>query len=163
MAQSEIPENLFQLSISGSGINVDRMIDGQTLAAVMTVVMGVDKTAPAAHVTTGAAAPSADRTVVQKSLREFLDEVHATRKPDLIAAIGHYITQNQGQADFSRDEVRASFSVAREPMPKNFSRDFGLAVKSGMIANVHGTHDRYYVTKTGLGAIESNFLKDTDK
>ena len=163
MARNEIPENMYNLSISGLGIDVDRMIDGQTLAGIMALVMGADKTVADVTASTGASAPSTDGVVVKVSLREFLDEVRATRKPDQIVAIGHYITQFQGQADFSRDEVKAQFSVAREPMPANFPRDFALAVRAGMLAEVHGKQGRYYVTKTGLGAMKSKFSKDKDK
>ena len=163
MAQNENPKDMFNMSISGPGINVDRMIDGKTLAAIMAFVVGTDKSSVEVPAATGASAPSTDGVDVKVSLREFLDEVRATRKPDQIVAIGHYITQFQGQADFSRDEVKARFSVAREPMPANFPRDFVLAERTGMLAEVHGKQGRYYVTKTGLGAMKSKFSKDKDK
>ena len=163
MAQSEIPDDEFQLTISGRGVNVDRLIDGQTLAAVMAFVMGADTPATRGPVATGDSSASADGAVVQTSLREFLDEVHAKRKPDQIVTIGYYITEFEGQKDFSRDEVKARFSIAREPMPANFPRDFGLAEKSGMLAKVHGKEGRYYITKTGLGAINNKFSKEKAK
>ena len=160
MAQSEIPEDEFHLTITGHGVNVDRLIDGQTLAAVMAFVMGADKLATRGPVGTSDSFPSADGADVQASLREFLDEAQAKRKPDQIVTIGHYITQFKGREDFSRDEVKARFSIAREPMPANFPRDFALAEKSGMLAEVHGKEGRYYITKTGLGAINNKFSKE---
>ena len=120
MARSEIPDDEFHLTISGRGINVDRLIDGQTLAAVMALVMGAEKPVTRAPVATGESSPSAAGAVVQTSLREFLDEVNANRKPDQIATIGHYIAQFEGQEEFSRDDVKARFSVAREPMRRIF-------------------------------------------
>ena len=113
----------------------------------MASVVGADKLITHASVATGGSSPSVGGAVVPHSLRDFLDEVHAKRKPHQIVAIGYYITQFQGQEDFSRDEVKARFSVAREPMPANFPRDFALAEKSGMVAEVHGREGRYYITK----------------
>ena len=104
-----------------------------------------------------------DDSDVQVSLREFLDEVHAKRKPDQIVTIGRYITQFEGQADFSRDEVKSRFSVALEPMPANFPRDFRVAERNGMIAKVHGKEGRFYITKTGLRAIKDKFAKEEAK
>lgn len=163
MAQSETPNDTFTLNISGFGIKVERKIDGQTLAAIMTIIMGTDKPVAAAPDTKGTSGASSDGAAVQMSLREFLDGAHASRKPDQIVAIGHYITQIEGQANFSRDDVKARFAVAREPMPANFPRDFALAEKAGMIAEVHGKQGRHYVTKTGLAAIRRKFSKDKEK
>ena len=160
MTQAEFSENEFRLTITGDGVNVDRLIDGKTLASVMAFVMGADKSLTQASVATDGSSPSVGGGVVTRSLREFLDEVHAKRKPDQIVAIGHYITQFEGQENFSREEVKARFSAAREPMPRNFPRDFGLAEKSGMLAKVHGKDGRYYITKTGLSAINRKFSKE---
>ena len=160
MAESEVPEDKYRLTISGGGINVERLINGQTLAAVMASVMGADQPVVPASLAGGVSPPLVDDSKVRVSLREFLDEVHAKRKPDQIVAIGHYIMQFEGQVDFSRDEVKSQFSVAREPMPANFSRDFGVAEKKGMIAKVHAREGRYYVTNTGTGAIENKFAKE---
>ena len=163
MTEAECPDNEFRLIITGGGVNVDRLIDGKTLAAVMASVMGADKIFTNASVATGGVSPSVGGAVAPQSLREFLDDVHAKRKPDQIVAIGHYIMQFEEQEDFSRDEVKVRFSVAREPMPKNFPRDFALAARSGMLAEVHGEDGRYYITKTGLSAINNKFLKEKAK
>ena len=40
MAHRESPNDMFQLTIVGNGVNVERMIDGQTLTAIMAFVMG---------------------------------------------------------------------------------------------------------------------------
>ena len=99
MAQSEPPNGTFTLNISGFGINVERKIDGQTLAAILAIVMGAAKPVVETPDTTGTSTASSDGAAVQISLREFFDEVRATRKPDQIVAIGHYITQFEGQTD----------------------------------------------------------------
>ena len=163
MTQTELPDDKYFLTISGLGINVERMIDGQTLAAIMAIVMGTDNLIAPASADASVSTPSADGAVVRKSLREFLDEVGAKRKPHQIAAIGHYIMDFERNADFSREEVKARFSAAREPMPANFPRDFALAERAGMLAEMHGKEGRYYITKTGLAAIEAKFSKEKAK
>ena len=85
------------------------------------------------------------------------------RKPDQIVTIGHYVMHFEGQDDFSRDDVKTRFSIAREPMPANFSRDFALAEKSGMIAKVHGKEGHYYITKVGLSSVQNKFSKKKAK
>lgn len=159
MVPNEAPNDLFKLTISGYGVDVDRMIDGKTLAVVMACVMGADNLVAPVSLVSSTSSPAASGAAVQTSLREFLDQAHAKRKPDQIVAIGHYITQIEAQADFSRDEVKERFSVAREPMPANFPRDFLFAERKGMIAKVHGKEGRYYITRTGLHAIDNKFVK----
>ncbi len=163
MADRESSDNMFQLTISGNGVSVERMIDGQTLTAIMPFVMEVDKQTGGAAVSGSISSSSVDDAVVPISLREFLDEAHAKRKPDQIVTIGHYVMQFEGQDDFSRDDVKARFSVAREPMPANFSRDFAFAERNGMIAKVHGKEGRYYITKVGLGSVQNKFSKTKSK
>jgi hypothetical protein len=63
----------------------------------------------------------------------------------------------EGQADFSRDDIRSRFITAREPAPGNFGRDFGSALKNGWIAEVHGKKNRYYVTAKGAQTINNSF------
>ena len=159
MSKTEHPAEDFNLKISGEGINVERKIDSQTLAAVMAAIIGAQRfDSQAGLVPTNAeATPPLQQPFM--ALREYLDKVEATRKQDQIVAIGHFISHYEAQPHFSRDEVRSHFSIAREPMPKNFARDFGLAVKAGMIAEVHQKHGFFYVTKTGISAVERHFAK----
>ena len=159
MANSENRDDVFRLTISGKGVDVDRSIDGQTLAKIMAFLLGADASVPARPGSSSAPLSSTGGAPVPPSLREFLDGVEAKRKSDQIVAIGHYITQFEGQAHFSREEVKVRFSNAREPMPANFPRDFAAAERTGRLAKVHGREGKYYVTKTGLVAIENKFSK----
>jgi hypothetical protein len=157
MLKNDIPTEEFDLKLSGDGISIEKKIDRQTAAAVMAAVLGVRPTStiPSQAGGVGARHPSEE----QLSLREFLDEVKAVRKPDQIVAIGHYICHQEGQPNFSRDDVKARFSTAKEPMPANFPRDFGQAIKAGLIAEAHQQAGRFYVTKTGTQAVKRHFSK----
>lgn len=86
-----------------------------------------------------------------------MTEVQAQTKPDQIVAIGHYLIEHDGQSNFSKDEIKARFVAAKEPMPANFPRDFSVAIKAGMIDEVHGERGRFHVTRTGQQAVESRF------
>ncbi len=159
MAQEVIPNGSFSLKITGDGINVDRLIDGQTVASVMAVVMGLNKPATDDAVIDYKSDPSVEGATQRISLREFLDDVDASHKPDLIVAIGHYMMQFEGKSDFSREDVKVRFSTAREPMPANFWRDFSNAERKGMLARVHASEGQYYITKKGLAALSNKFAK----
>jgi hypothetical protein len=149
--------NMFSLKLTGEGINVDRQIDHRAALQVLQVVMAggdpIATTLPSSNVKSD---PRSSNEAAL-SLREYLDKVGATKKPDQIATIAHYISQHEGQGDFGRDDIRLRFSSAREPLPGNFARDFGAALKAGWIAEVHGNKNRFYVTAKGTQAINSGF------
>ena len=161
MSEDETTDEQFDLKLSGEGISIDKKIDRQTALDVMAAVMGGGVASGGAR--QAAHAGPFEQSAVQLSLREFLDEVKATRKPDQIVAIGHYICHQEGQPHFSRDDVKVRFLAAKEPMPANFPRDFGLTIRNAMIAEVHGNPGSFYVTKTGIAAVERNFAKGSKK
>ena len=164
MAESIISEEEFDLRITGGGIEVKRKINGRTLAGLMAVVLGrqlVDD--PSSSLDNNTTDATGILPHSSMNLRHYLDTVKASRKPDQIVAIGHYLSLNGSQTDFSRDDVRSHFKVAREPMPKNFSRDFSLAVKAGMLAGVYQKPGSFYVTKSGIKAVEGHFSRNKQK
>lgn len=161
MPEGENPTEEFELKLSGDGINIDKKIDRQTAAEVMAAVLGVRPESIGSGQTRNTR--SQKESEEQMSLREFLDEVKAVRKPDQIVAIGHYICHQEEQSNFSRDDVKTRFSTAKEPMPANFARDFGLAMKTGMVAEAHKQAGRFYVTKTGIQAVKRHFSKEPKK
>ena len=145
----------FQLTLVGDGISIDKRLDRDTARAVMSIVMGGAPTTSheVSPRTPGGSAGSGPAL----SLREFLTEVQAQTKPDQIVAIGHFIIEHEGQPNFSKEDVKARFASAKEPMPANFPRDFNSALKAGMIDEVHGERGRFYVTRTGQQAVEGRF------
>jgi hypothetical protein len=153
---------LFSLSLSGDGINIEREIDREVALQVINVVLGVG--GQRGSVAINPESPAAQlHAAVPLSLREYLDDVKAVRKPDQIVTIGHFICEHEHAGDFGRDDIRSRFASAREPLPANFSRDFAWTVKNGWVAEVHGKKDRYYVTSKGIQAVESHFSQETKK
>lgn len=155
-------ETKFLLSLSGDGINLNREIDRDVALQVLNVVLGAGASAPSAgeRPTTPLDHTGGPRAI---SLREYLDEVQPARKPDQIVTIANFICEYEGTEDVSRDEIKAKFSSAREPVPTNFARDFAWAVKNGWLHGVPGKKGRYYITTIGLQAIESRFSSKVKK
>lgn len=153
---SEPVAKMFSLRLSGDGINIEQQIEQRVALQVLQVVMGGGSPAVAPQGIGGKPdARSPDGVVL--SLREHLDKIGPSKKPEQIVTIAHYVCEIEGQADFSRDDIRSRFITAREPPPGNFGRDFAIALKNGWIAEVHGKKDRFYVTAKGTQAINNNF------
>ena len=153
---SEETPKMFSLRLSGEGINIEQQIEQRLALQVVQVVMGGSSLAIAPQ-SVGAPPHVRSSDGVSLSLREHLDKIGASKKPEQIVTIGHYVCEIEGQSDFSRDDIRSRFITAREPPPGNFGRDFAVAIKNGWIAEVHGKKNRYYVTAKGTQAINNNF------
>jgi hypothetical protein len=151
----EIPK-MFSLRLVGNGINIEQQIEQRVALQVVQVMMGGGVTAVIPQ-TVGLKPDTRSADGVSLSLREYLDKIGASKKPEQIATIAHYVCEIEGQADFSRDDIRSRFITAREPPPGNFGRDFVVALRNGWIAEVHGKKNRYYVTAKGALAINNNF------
>jgi hypothetical protein len=147
-------QETFTVSITGSGVEFKREVDANRLALILTVVMGGELYDPSISSRVNIHMRAEPAKI---SLREFLNEVKATTKPDQIVAIGQYMASHEGKETFSRDEIKSRFQSAREPLPANFPRDFGAAIGKGMIAEDHAAAGQYYVTKTGAEVVSRQF------
>jgi hypothetical protein len=151
---TEETPKMFSLRLSGDGINIEQQIEQRVALQIVQVVMSGG--AIATHsASTKPDARSSDGTSL--SLREYLDKIGASKKPDQITTIAHYVSEYEGQDGFGRDDIRSRFLTAREPLPGNFGRDFAVALKNGWIAEMHGKKNRFYVTANGVQAINNNF------
>lgn len=154
---SEEAPKMFSLRLSGEGISLEQEVDQRVALQVLQVVMGGGS--PVVPNFSSASSKGDVRSAegVSLSLREYLDKVGASKKPDQITTIAHYVCEYEKQEDFSRDDLRSRFLTAREPPPGNFGRDFSVALRNGWIAEVHGKKNRFYVTAKGAQAINNNF------
>jgi hypothetical protein len=152
---TEEQPKMFSLRLSGEGLSIEQQIEQRVALQVVQVVMGGG--APTITPQNAGIPESRSSDGVTLSLREYLDKIGASKKPEQIATIAHYVCEIEGQPDFGRDDIRSRFITAREPPPGNFGRDFALALKNGWIAEVHGKKNRYYVTAKGAQAIANNF------
>jgi hypothetical protein len=152
---SDESAKMFALQLTGEGINIEREIDQRAALQVLQIVMGGAITVPAS--VAGPVGNAQSKETVSLSLREYLDKIGASKKPDQITTIAHYSCEYEKQEDFDREDIRSRFLTAREPLPGNFGRDFGVALKNGWLAEVHGKKNRFYVTAKGVQAINNQF------
>jgi hypothetical protein len=79
-----------------------------------------------------------------------------------MTVIGYYLLETEsGKETFSLAELKKGFENAKEPFGKNPTRDINKAIKLGWIAEKE--KDSYYITGTGIQAIENTFPKPTRK
>lgn len=86
--------------------------------------------------------------------RAALDATGAKTNPQKIVALARYVLQDGGET-FNIDAVKVQFQRAREPMPKNMSRDLGLAIAAGWIEE--SEEGEYYLTNEAYKALQNGF------
>jgi hypothetical protein len=166
LSMADGAKSSYSLTLKGEGISITRDVDQSVARAIVELVLGGSISPP-----TAAAKLPLDRTpasqpgttVSRLSLREFLDHAEPKRNPDKIVAIGEYITRHDRQADFTRDDVKARFRTAGEPVPGNFPRDFTWTISNGWIAEDANNAEHYYVTQKGKAAITEKFSGEIKK
>jgi hypothetical protein len=91
---------------------------------------------------------------------EFVAASGAKRNPDKIAAFGVFLMDELGNASFTREEMRQTFQRAGEPVPGNFPRDFGWAIRNKWISAVIDSPNEYVITKSARDAVANKFSKE---
>jgi hypothetical protein len=154
----------YSLTLKGEGISVSRDVDQSVARAIMELVLGGVEPPRLGTMTNERASSSpANTQLTRLSLREFLDQAEPKRNPDKIVAIGEYIIQHDKQPEFTRDDVKARFRNAGEPVPANFPRDFNWAISTGWIAEDAHNAGQHYVTQKGRTAIAEKFSGEIKK
>jgi hypothetical protein len=146
----------YDLTLKGDGISIDRPVSADIAVQIMSLAMGGSAANPAPSSPRVSAVPQRESGPTM-AIREFLNDVGAKRNPDKIIAMAIYLRDHQGRDSFSRDDVKGLFRKAGEAIPANYSRDFGLALSSGWIAEDHETSGQYYVTKSGDETLAGGF------
>lgn len=179
VAKDDIPLDMFQVKITGTGVELTRTVDQATALSVIATVLGGGAAVPPAaggpsgayvpptpsgssvgtHRHTPSDAGASDGINTQMTIGEFIDECDAKRNPEKITAIGYYLEVRLGQGSFTRDEVKSQFRPAGETLPGNYSRDFNDAIAQRWIAEDPDAKGRYYVSNTGKAAIAEKFSK----
>src|SRR4051812_8948237 len=118
---NDISENPYELSLKGPGITISKNLGAGVAAAIAQMaVSGVvaPAVAPQAAARPAASGSSPSLSGQPLSLREFLQQadvsagIHAK-----ILAVGRYLRDFEGQADFTRDDIRTRFRTAGEGQP----------------------------------------------
>lgn len=155
------PETTYELTLRGPGVTIERKVPESIALTIIGTVMGGGQfvrpaqpwSPPGAGMPTGTAATGL-------TAGEYLSSVEAKRNPDKILAFGAFLMDEMGRETFTRDEVRAMFQSAAEPVPANFHRDFTWAVSNRWLGQQVGAPGAYYVTSTGRTALGNKFSTD---
>ena len=159
----------YTLLLNGPDLTFKRVLSSEVALAVMNLVMGgMSSSFAETPNPPQRAATSLSRSVgisshggrpPRRSLREYIDSTGATQYPQKILAIADFLGDELDLDKFSREEVKAQFSVARERLPSNYTRDFNVALQNGWLAEDH-VSKKFYVTATGHAALEQQFSSD---
>jgi hypothetical protein len=165
MSEDETPK-LYKFSLTGPGVSISQDLDQSKALAMLHVAWGENSMRLAAASIGQSEMPADQASLANEvrkqplSLREFLEANAGRSNPTKIATIGRFMRDHENQGDFGREDVRARFRTAGEPLPGNFARDFQAALQAGWIAEDHQNRGRFYVTRRGDDAIERHFEGD---
>jgi hypothetical protein len=154
---------MYELSLKGRGIGVEREITEPVALQILSVLMGQEQPIPSRRASGMQPARPVDAARPGRSLREFLNEVEASRNVDKIVAIAAYLESERGYETFSSTQIKGEFRSAREPTPANFPRDFRAAIGAGWLAPSHDDPNEYYVTDSGRRAVEAQFSAEVKR
>lgn len=163
----------YKIKIEGAGLSVDREVPKDIGDQIVVLLLTGRRTQETNGTDqSGAQGPGASGSqirykapdsVVDMSIREFLDDRQAKRVPDKIAAIGVYLRDHREQPSFTREDLVNNFEDAADPVPKNIARDIKWTLKAGWIAQRTGQKDLYYVTQSGNNAVQQRFSPEVVK
>jgi hypothetical protein len=155
----------YKVRIVGPGINVDRQISesqaNHLLVSLLTphapvhVPSNQGSREPTPQIDAGTHEGEGD------SIAEYLSAVSAKTSPEKIAAIGVFLQRHRKMSSFGRDNLEIEFPAAGESVPKNLHRDIKNTIRERWIAVRPGEKGAYYVTKTGIQAVNSKFQMGT--
>jgi hypothetical protein len=158
----------YHIKLTGHGFSLDREIPEDLASRITMIVLSGGKSdQPPADSRGGrggaASGGSGSGAAIDgRSIREVLNASKATKITQKMTVIGHYLLETEsGKQTFSLAELKKGFENAKEPFGKNPSRDINKAIKLGWIAEKD--KDSYYITGTGIQAVENTFPKATRK
>ena len=152
----------YQIKLTGPGLSLDKELSEELANRITLLVLSggkSDQQPTGGKGGSGSSATSAT-AIGAKSIREYLLASKATKIPQQMTVIGHYLLESQqGKENFTMAELKKGFGDAKESVPANPNRDIASAIRRGWVAQRE--KDSYYVTGTGMQAIEGGFPKGT--
>lgn len=155
----------YRLTLKGNGITVERDISEVLAKDIIAMILeGNTLQASPKSPISSPAIPQQNYSQQQnhsnaprKSLREYFNEVGAKKNPQKILVIAGYLVKFMGKEIFSIADIKPQFKVANEPIPANLTRDFQIVSQNGWIAPDHAERKMFFITKTGLDALDNGF------
>lgn len=155
------PAPVSKLTIRGAGLVFDRDIPDHLVLRVMNLVLtGVSGSETRKQDDDTRDSGTDGR---KESLAEFYRRAEPRKIPEKLATIGAYFQKVIEKDSFTLDDLRGQFRAVNEPVPGNLPRDLKVAQGAGWIAEEHDQRGEYFVTRTGLDAVEAGFSRDTGR
>lgn len=151
-------EEKYIIKIGGPGIDITKEIDAMQFARIFIILNS------ASDIPTNKPIPGSPVQIageINYSSREFLNEKRPLTNPQRILTLASFLTA-EGSPRITVDNVKNEFEKAREPLPRNFTRDFNAVIKNGWLAESQET-GQFYVTTTGEKIMAGTFQNDTSK
>lgn len=133
----------FNISLKGPGVTIEREISEEVAQQVALFIL------------TGAT--HHPRHTEPLSLNDFLQQSNARRNPERFIAIAYFIKKYRNRISFDKNDLIDGFEEAGQKFPANFSRDFKAVKSSGWIAHKSGRPGTFYLTESGVSAVETKF------
>lgn len=144
---------LYKVSIKGPGVSIDQDITpnqaGKIIPIILTPSLVVSGNLELLE-------PTEPDNTSHLSIREYLNEKKPQTKPEKILVISKYLIEYAGYKVVSPEEIRIQFEKAYEPIPKNFSRDLRVALRSGWLTESSEEPGKFFVTNLGNQRLEKS-------
>jgi hypothetical protein len=144
------------ITITGPGMHFAREISDEQVLSILRLLLGGEQGgyAPEEHRSNFGSPIALPR---RQAISEFYRSVAPKRYAEKLVTIAAHLQQTLGRETFTPEDLRVQFRQVNETPPANLPRDFKAAIGAGWIAEDHSAPGRFYVTQTGLDAVESGF------
>lgn len=156
-------EKKVDIKIQGEGITFEDNIPRELVPQIINLCISSHNAEKAASSDSPFALFDTPKKTARESVVEYLQRRNARSNSEKILAFAGYIKDVQDRDIFYSNEIKSLFRDAREILPANFTRDFNLVIGNGWIHKDTENPDAYYITQTGLKALETGFAEGVPK
>ncbi len=150
------------LTLKGTGLSYEKEIDENTAAQIMALCLTLHESRLNTEKT--GQLPSFQRILSSsqsESAAEYLNRYAPRRNPDKILALAGFLKMHHNKESFEQGEIKSLFRDAGELTPANLTRDFKATVAKGWIAPEPNKKGSFYITNTGIKALEGGFPEES--
>lgn len=140
-----------KITLKGKGLLYEKDVEQELAAQIMTMCLS------ASSVPIQKAAIFVTPLSTKESPAEYFNRYAPRSNPDKILTLACYVKEARGVESFQIGTIRTLFKEARVALPSNITRDFQTLIGAGRITRDHEKKEMYYVTGTGLKALQEGF------
>jgi hypothetical protein len=156
-------EKQVTIKIQGEGITFEDTISKALVPQIISLCMATQKKDENPLEGFFFKSPSEVKKAIPEGVVEYTKRHNAKSNFEKILSFAGYIKDIQSKEIFYSNEIKSLFRDAREILPANFTRDFNTVIGNGWIHKDNENPDAYYITQTGLNALESGFTEGISK